>query len=175
VLRLLRDAGLPTGPCEELSGGVSSEIWKVGDVCVKRALGRLRVAQRWEAPVERNRYERLWLETAAAAAPGAAPRVLAADDGGGEHRGRQNRGQPASTIDVRMHRTMSRNAAKAHARMRVATASGKQEHERQQRLHACILRRLARAPKAVSHGVPLGRIGRRFDENSFTSRRVQLA
>ena len=83
MLRLLRDAGLPTGPCEELSGGVSSEIWKVGDVCVKRALGRLRVAQRWEAPVERNRYERLWLETAAAAAPGAAPRVLAADDGGG--------------------------------------------------------------------------------------------
>jgi aminoglycoside phosphotransferase (APT) family kinase protein len=83
VLRLLRDAGLPTGPCEELSGGVSSEIWKVGDVCVKRALARLRVAQRWEAPVERNRYERLWLETAAAAAPGAAPRVLAADDGGG--------------------------------------------------------------------------------------------
>jgi aminoglycoside phosphotransferase (APT) family kinase protein len=83
VLRLLREAGLPTGPCEELSGGVSSEIWKVGDVCVKRALARLRVAQRWEAPVERNRYERLWLETASAAAPGAAPRVLAADDGAG--------------------------------------------------------------------------------------------
>jgi aminoglycoside phosphotransferase (APT) family kinase protein len=50
---------------------------------VKRALARLRVAQRWEAPVERNRYERLWLETAAAAAPGAAPRVLAADDSAG--------------------------------------------------------------------------------------------
>jgi len=83
VLRLLRGAGLPTGPCEELSGGVSSEIWKVGDVCVKRALPRLRVAQRWEAPVERNRYERLWLETAAGAAPGAAPRVLAADDSAG--------------------------------------------------------------------------------------------
>lgn len=83
MLRLLREAGLPTGPCEELSGGVSSEIWKVGDVCVKRALARLRVAQRWEAPVERNRYERLWLEMATAAAPGAAPRVLAADDGAG--------------------------------------------------------------------------------------------
>jgi aminoglycoside phosphotransferase (APT) family kinase protein len=83
VARLLREAGLPSGPCEELSGGVSSEIWKVGDVCVKRALARLRVAQRWEAPVERNRYERLWLETAAAAVPGAAPRVLAADDSAG--------------------------------------------------------------------------------------------
>ena len=83
MLRLLRGAGLETGPVEELSGGVSSEIWKVGDVCVKRALPRLRVAQLWEAPISRNRYERLWLETAAAAAPGAAPRVLAADDEAG--------------------------------------------------------------------------------------------
>jgi aminoglycoside phosphotransferase (APT) family kinase protein len=80
---LLRSAGLATGPVQVLSGGVSSEIWKVGDVCVKRALSRLRVAQRWEAPVERNRYERLWLETAGEAAPGAAPRVLASDDRAG--------------------------------------------------------------------------------------------
>jgi aminoglycoside phosphotransferase (APT) family kinase protein len=80
---LLRSAGLETGPVQALSGGVSSEIWKVGDVCVKRALPRLRVAQRWEAPVERNRYERMWLETAGAAAPGAAPRVLASDDHAG--------------------------------------------------------------------------------------------
>ena len=62
---------------------MSSEIWKAGNVCVKRALPRLRVAQVWEAPVERNRYERMWLEAAAAAAPGAAPRVLAADDDAG--------------------------------------------------------------------------------------------
>jgi aminoglycoside phosphotransferase (APT) family kinase protein len=40
------------------------------------------VAQRWEAPVERNRYERLWLEAANAILPGVAPRVLAGDDGG---------------------------------------------------------------------------------------------
>jgi aminoglycoside phosphotransferase (APT) family kinase protein len=83
VLRLLGGAGLETGPFEELSGGVSSEIWKVGNVCVKRALPRLRVAQRWEAPVERNRYERLWLQAAGDAAPGAAPRVLAWDDAAG--------------------------------------------------------------------------------------------
>ena len=83
VVRLLRSAGLETGPAEALSGGVSSEIWKVGNVCVKRALPRLRVAQHWEAPVERNRYERLWLEAAGEAAPGSAPRVLAADDGAG--------------------------------------------------------------------------------------------
>ena len=83
MLRLLRNAGLALAPVKELSGGVSSEIWKVGDVCVKRALPRLRVAQLWEAPISRNRYERLWLEAAAAAAPGAAPRVLAADDEAG--------------------------------------------------------------------------------------------
>jgi aminoglycoside phosphotransferase (APT) family kinase protein len=72
---------------EELTGGVSSEIWRVdlasGSVCVKRALPRLRVAQRWEAPVERNRYERLWMDAAGAAAPGAAPRILACDDHAG--------------------------------------------------------------------------------------------
>jgi aminoglycoside phosphotransferase (APT) family kinase protein len=80
VARLLRGAGLATEPARELSGGVSSEIWRVGDACVKRALPRLRVAQTWEAPVERNRYERLWLQEAAAAAPGAVPRVLAWDE-----------------------------------------------------------------------------------------------
>ena len=87
MLGLLRRAGLVAPRelplFEELGGGVSSEIWKIGDVCVKRALPRLRVAQRWEAPVERNRYERLWMEAAAAAAPGAAPRILAHDDSAG--------------------------------------------------------------------------------------------
>ena len=86
-MRLLRGAGLVSSyempQFRELSGGVSSEIWKVGEVCVKRALPRLRVAQQWEAPIERNRYERMWLETAGAAAPGAAPRVLASDDEAG--------------------------------------------------------------------------------------------
>jgi aminoglycoside phosphotransferase (APT) family kinase protein len=70
-----------------LSGGVSSDIWRVelagGPVCVKRALPRLRVARVWEAPVARNRYERLWLQTARRAVPGSAPRVLASDDAAG--------------------------------------------------------------------------------------------
>lgn len=70
-----------------LAGGVSSDIWRVelerGPVCVKRALPRLRVEQVWEAPIERNRYERLWLETARRAVPGAAPEVLASDDAAG--------------------------------------------------------------------------------------------
>ena len=64
-----------------LAGGVSSDIWRVelasGPVCVKRALPRLRVAQVWEAPVERNAYEYEWFLAAAAAVPQAVPRVLA--------------------------------------------------------------------------------------------------
>jgi aminoglycoside phosphotransferase (APT) family kinase protein len=89
VLAFLRAHGLAAEgeapQAEPLAGGVSSEIWRVrlrsGTVCVKRALARLRVAQRWEAPVERNRYEWRWMQAAAAAVPGCAPKVLAAGDG----------------------------------------------------------------------------------------------
>ena len=88
LLDLLRRAGLcrqdETPHAESLAGGVSSEIWRVdlasGPVCVKRALPRLRVAQVWEAPVSRNRYEYEWFHTAAAAAPQAVPKVIAHDD-----------------------------------------------------------------------------------------------
>ncbi len=90
MLQFLRAQGLAADDecpsAEALSGGVSSEIWRVdlrsGPVCVKRALPRLRVAQLWEAPVERNTYERRWMQVAAAIVPGIAPTVLAADDGG---------------------------------------------------------------------------------------------
>ena len=88
----LRRAGLgaPQG-VQPLAGGVSSDIWRVdlaegttaGPICVKRALPRLRVAQVWEAPIVRNRYERQWLQTAGAIVPSAAPRVLAWDDEAG--------------------------------------------------------------------------------------------
>ena len=84
MLAFLRSRFGEPSRIENLSGGVSSDIWRVdvpsGRLCVKRALPRLRVAQLWEAPIERNRYERLWLQTALAAAPGAAPRILAWDD-----------------------------------------------------------------------------------------------
>ena len=73
-----------TPRAEPLGGGVSSDIWRVdlagGTVCVKRALPRLRVAQLWEAPVERNRYEYEWFRVAGAAAPGAVPRVIAHEE-----------------------------------------------------------------------------------------------
>jgi aminoglycoside phosphotransferase (APT) family kinase protein len=90
VLAFLRKHGLAAAdeapPAVALSGGVSSDIWRValrsGAICVKRALPRLRVEQLWEVPVERNRYERMWMETANSIIPGVAPRVLAADDAG---------------------------------------------------------------------------------------------
>lgn len=90
VLQFLRAHGLAAADewpsAEALSGGVSSDIWRVdlrsGPVCLKRALPRLRVAQRWEAPVERNFYEHRWMQVAGAIVPGIAPAVLAADDGG---------------------------------------------------------------------------------------------
>ena len=63
-----------------LTGGVSSDIWRIdtarGPVCAKRALPKLRVAADWRAPIERNRYEARWMQVAAAARPGCAPRVL---------------------------------------------------------------------------------------------------
>mgnify|MGYP003338927278 FL=1 len=66
---------------EPLAGGVSSDIWRVdlpsGSVCVKRALARLKVSQVWEAPVERNRYEALWLQTVAAIDPAFVPALIA--------------------------------------------------------------------------------------------------
>ena len=84
----LERAGLGTPTrMDALSGGVSSDIWRVELpgrlVCVKRALPRLRVAQVWEAPIERNRYERQWLQIARDAAPSSAPQVLAWDDAAG--------------------------------------------------------------------------------------------
>jgi aminoglycoside phosphotransferase (APT) family kinase protein len=70
-----------------LTGGVSSDIWRVdlarGPVCVKRALPKLRVAQDWFAPVERNAYEAAWMRRAAAVAPEAVPQLLGQDEAAG--------------------------------------------------------------------------------------------
>jgi aminoglycoside phosphotransferase (APT) family kinase protein len=73
--------------CEPLSGGVSSDIWRitVGDkqYCLKRALPRLRVAQLWEAPVGRNRFEWQWFQTAGAICPASVPHLVAQDQQAG--------------------------------------------------------------------------------------------
>ena len=72
---------------ERLTGGVSSDIWRIdlptGAVCVKRALAKLRVVADWHAPVERNRYEARWMQRANAAVPDAAPQLLGLDAASG--------------------------------------------------------------------------------------------
>ncbi len=63
-----------------LAGGVASDIALVDlggrEVCVKFALGRLKVAEEWRAPVRRNRAEYAWLEFARSVAPGNAPALF---------------------------------------------------------------------------------------------------
>ena len=68
---------------EPLTGGVSSDIWRVelpsGSICIKRALPKLRVAATWLAPLERNIYEARWIRAAGRAVPSAVPELLGQD------------------------------------------------------------------------------------------------
>ena len=73
---------------EALAGGVSSDIWRLSlpdgrDICVKRALPKLKVAADWRAPVVRNIYEARWLAEADRAIPGAVPALLGQDEATG--------------------------------------------------------------------------------------------
>tara|TARA_R110001599_G_scaffold81381_4_gene219536 strand:- start:2635 stop:3639 length:1005 start_codon:yes stop_codon:yes gene_type:complete len=80
-------AGLADDPARleftPLSGGVSSDIWRVDGghqpICVKRARSRLAVDAIWEVPVERNHYEAEFLRVVSAEVPGFAPDLLAED------------------------------------------------------------------------------------------------
>jgi 5-methylthioribose kinase len=66
-----------------LTGGVSSDIWRVDGasqtVCAKRALPRLRVQALWEAPVRRNAEEVRWLTVARTCIGEQAARVIGHD------------------------------------------------------------------------------------------------
>jgi len=87
ILRFLRTAGLvgadETPTMAPLTGGVSSDIWKIetrsGVLCVKQALAQLKTEKVWYAPVERNAFEADWIRTAAAIVPAAVPELLAED------------------------------------------------------------------------------------------------
>lgn len=91
LVAALRDLGVlgkdEVGRAERLTGGVSSDIWRVdgakGPVCVKRALAKLKVAADWRAPVERNAFEAAWMRTVAAIEPDAAPALVAEDRANG--------------------------------------------------------------------------------------------
>ncbi len=70
-----------------LQGGVSSDIWRlrVGnrEVCVKRALARLKVEREWLASESRHESEVLWLRQVAVFAPRSVPRILGHDQSSG--------------------------------------------------------------------------------------------
>ena len=80
ALRELGLAGSAPLTGTPLTGGVSSDIWRIdterGPVCAKRALPKLRVAADWRAPIERNLYEARWMQVANRALAGCAPQVL---------------------------------------------------------------------------------------------------
>lgn len=80
----LRDLGLAdtsdTIAGEPLSGGVSSDIWRVdlpgGPVCAKRALAKLKVAEDWFAPTNRIDFETAYYRFASTIEPEVTPAVL---------------------------------------------------------------------------------------------------
>jgi aminoglycoside phosphotransferase (APT) family kinase protein len=63
-----------------LIGGVSSDIWLVETdtqrICIKRALPALRVAEDWQAPLERSAYEYAWFKRVQAILPEAVPPLI---------------------------------------------------------------------------------------------------
>ncbi|HEV2218992.1 MAG TPA: aminoglycoside phosphotransferase family protein [Casimicrobiaceae bacterium] len=87
----LRQRGLVASDADArwtpLAGGVSSDIWRVDlpdrTLCIKRALPRLKVAQPWFAPIERNAYEWAWIGFASTHCPQAVPTPVASDPGQG--------------------------------------------------------------------------------------------
>lgn len=91
ILGPLRAGGLisanDTPSCTPLTGGVSSDIWRIdlpsGPICVKRALAKLKVADDWHAPISRNAFEVAWMNAARNIEPDAAPEVLFHDTDAG--------------------------------------------------------------------------------------------
>jgi tRNA A-37 threonylcarbamoyl transferase component Bud32 len=87
----LWESGLTTcgehGEWVALVGGVSSDIWRVSvggkTICVKRALGKLKVSADWFASPQRNAYEWAWLNFAARHLPLNVPTPLAHDPAAG--------------------------------------------------------------------------------------------
>jgi 5-methylthioribose kinase len=113
---------------ERLTGGVSSDIWRVeldrGPVCVKRALAKLRVEQDWFAPIERNAYEAAWMRRAAAVVSEAVPELLGQDAAAGV--------LVMAYLDPARHRLWKAELRDGRADPEVARAVG----ERLVRIHA---------------------------------------
>lgn len=86
--RLLLELGLISAAeaitVKPLTGGVASDIALITTdrmpLCVKFALGQLKVAETWLAPVHRNKAEYRWLQEVGRAIPEAAPRLYGRSD-----------------------------------------------------------------------------------------------
>lgn len=105
-----------------LSGGVSSDIWRVdlatGPVCVKRALEQLRVESTWLAPTARTANEAAWLRAVAQVAPGAACRVLGFDS--------KTRVLALEWLDPSLFRNWKADLSSGHVDPMIATKVGQQ-------------------------------------------------
>ncbi len=115
-----------------LTGGVSSDIWKVdlpaGPVAVKRALAKLKVAQDWRAPVGRSRYEIRWFRAVARIIPEAVPALVAADEDAGVF--------AMSYLDPAHHPLWKRQLLDGHVEVGTAEEVGR----RLARIHAATAR-----------------------------------
>ena len=91
VLAAMDQLGLTQGQAVramvQLTGGVSSDIWRIDfadhSICAKRALGQLKVAAVWEAPLTRNAYEYAWYEVIGPRFERHVPRMLGRDAASG--------------------------------------------------------------------------------------------
>jgi Ser/Thr protein kinase RdoA (MazF antagonist) len=119
--------------CEPLSGGVSSDIWRVQigarSLCVKRALARLKVQAEWSAPLSRNAYEWAWMTFAASHCPDNVPRPLAHDAEAGFF--------AMSFLEPREHPVWKQQLLQGH----VLAATARQVGEVLGRLHAASAKR----------------------------------
>jgi tRNA A-37 threonylcarbamoyl transferase component Bud32 len=128
----LWERGLATcgehGEWVALAGGVSSDIWRVSvggkTICVKRALGKLKVSADWFASPERNAYEWAWLNFAARHLPLNVPTPLAHDPAAGvlamsflpgEHYPVWKNKLLSGNVDVAFAREVGRVVGRLHA------------------------------------------------------------
>ena len=91
VLAALHKLGLGRGQSVQamvqLTGGVSSDIWRIDfadhSICAKRALSQLKVAAHWEAPLSRNAYEYAWYQVVGPLFGQHVPTMLGRDEDSG--------------------------------------------------------------------------------------------
>ena len=134
-----------------LTGGVSSDIWRIdlpsGAVCVKRALAKLKVAQDWQAPISRNAYEVAWMQTVARLTPDAVPKVLGHDPQHGTF--------AMEFLDSAQHRLWKEDLRQGRVDLDVARAVG----DRLSRIHAGTARDPSIPPQfptdAIFHAIRL--------------------